>query len=112
MGDTVELATLLSWALLPFVISVIYGCSHAGNKKIAWVMDLFVMGLGVAAFAVVRPIVFDMLINHYPAEWEVDHWWAVAAGLVGYLATTIVIMIAYVPLYAGAASAPAPADAH
>ena len=112
MGDLVELSNILGWALLPFIISVIYGCSHAGNKKIAWIMDVFVMGLGIAAFAVVKPIAFDMLTGHFDPAWDVDHWWMVAANLIGYLASTLTIMIAYVPLYAGAASAPTAANAH
>lgn len=110
MGDLVELTKILGWALLPFVLSLIYGCSHAGNKKIAWIMDLFVMGLGIAAFAIVTPMTFNALEGAY-AEWEVAHWFYLAANLVGFLACTLVIMIAYVPLYSGAPSAPA-AEAH
>lgn len=112
MGDLVELSYILGWALLPFIISVIYGCSHAGNKKIAWVMDLFVMGLGIAAYAVVQPMAFDMLTSKFDPSWDIDHWWVVAANLIGYLAATLTIIIAYVPLYAGTASAPKTADAH
>ena len=65
MGDISALASIFGYALLPFIISVIYGCTKCGDKKIFWMSDLLALGLGIAAYFVVQILVSNAFIANF-----------------------------------------------
>ena len=108
---TAELAIIFGYALLPFLISVVYGCTRCGDRKIAWYKDVLAMLIGTGAFAIVQKVVGQMLIDATGDAQLSPHWAIMGADLAGFLATAIALPLAYRVLYSGAA-APAAAAGH
>ncbi|MFT7618458.1 MAG: hypothetical protein ACI97A_002101 [Planctomycetota bacterium] len=94
MTGTEQIAVLYGWAMVPFIISVIYGCTSCGDKKVAPMKDILAIILGVGAFWGVSSVLQGTF-----ADWT--HWGVLLSGGLGYLAMHFTIMIAYKFIYAG-----------
>ncbi|MCB9831356.1 MAG: hypothetical protein H6807_02695 [Planctomycetes bacterium] len=105
MEGKVILAIIFGWALLPFVLSAIYGCTSAGKIRIAPMMDILALVVGAAAFAgasiALRGVLADVGL---PA-----HWGAFLASILGHVGTLLGVTLSYKLLYAGK---PRPTHAH
>ncbi len=100
MGGTEQIALIFGWAMVPFILSVTFGCTGVGEKKVAPMKDVLAVALGIIAFGVVstqlRPVFSD---------WT--HWGVLLCAGLGFLAMHFTIVIAYKFIYAGMPDTPA-----
>ena len=94
MGGTEQIAVIYGWAMVPFILSVTFGCTACGDKKVAPMKDVLAIALGVIAFGVV-----SCALRGVFADWT--HWGVLLAGGIGFLAMHFAIVIAYKFIYAG-----------
>jgi protein-S-isoprenylcysteine O-methyltransferase Ste14 len=87
------LLTIVGIALVPFVISVVYGCTSCGSKKVWWPMDILALLVAIGVFFGV----FFLLKSGFGEALGTAGF--LAAALVGYLAVTIALLITYKVLY-------------
>ena len=92
----VELARYFGFALVPFVVSVIYGCTACGSRRIPWSGDVLALILGVGSYFGVQRVVEPMLWDAFALE---PHWGSLISTLVGLLAMAFVFPLVYKILY-------------
>ena len=90
--QTVTLARIFGWALIPFVLSVIFGCTKAGSHRIPWPLDVLALLIGIGSYYLVFRIVEPMLWDAIPLE---PHWGTLAALLCGLIGMAVAIPVTY-----------------
>lgn len=95
MSGTILLATMLGWALVPFMLSVVYGCTGAGKKRVSPMMDVLAVAVGIIAFIAVSSTLRGMLVP------SIGHWGALAGAIAGQGGLALSITLTYKILYAG-----------
>jgi len=88
----VELARVFGYALIPFILSVIYGCTSCGSRRIAWSADALALILGIASYFVAQRIIEPLLWDAIPLE---PHW----GTLFSCLASLVVMSFAFPLIY-------------
>ena len=94
MTGTEQIAVIFGWALVPFILSVTYGCTGCGDKKISPMQDVLAVILGIAAFGITSTMLHGVF-----ASWT--HWGILLSAGIGYLAQHFVMVLAYKVFYAG-----------
>ncbi len=94
MGGTEQIAVIFGWAMVPFILSITFGCTGCGDKKVAPMKDVLAIILGVIAFYAVSSVLIGVF-----ASWT--HWGVLLANGLGFLAMHFVVVIAYKFVYAG-----------
>ncbi len=97
MDGTVLLAVTFGWALVPFMLSVIYGCTKAGAHKIAPMGDILAVVVGIIGFAVLSTVLRNTLADTALPR----HWGAFFSAIIGQLGLLIGVSLTYKILYAG-----------
>ncbi len=95
--QTVILARIFGFALIPFILSVIFGCTSCGNRRISWLLDLLAVGVGIGAFVVVQRVAETALWSAFAPL--AHHWGSLAAGLIGLVAMAVALPLTYKVLY-------------
>ncbi len=94
----VELWNITGWALVPFVISVLYSTTNCGARKIAWYLDFVAMGAAFVVWYLVKSQIHGPLAEAKPLM-------VLVASFIGYIVIAIFLPVLYKILYAGLPSA-------
>ena len=94
--ETVLLARYFGIAMVPFVVSVIYGCTSCGSRRIPWSGDMLALILGIGAYFLGQKIVEPILWDAIPLE---PHWPTLFSTLAGLLCMSIAFPLIYKILY-------------
>ena len=62
-----EVPVITGYALLPFVISIIYSVTHCGNVKLPWWKDILALAVAVGAYAGTQQALYVIIANGVPA---------------------------------------------
>lgn len=92
----IELMTILGYSLLIFVVSMVYGCTKCGSRKIPWISDMLAIAVGLGAYVAC----FEVASGILEEQWNV--WGTIASWILGYVATTVGICMSYKILYMNA----------
>ena len=92
-----SLGIIVGWAMLPFIISLIFGISKFGYRKVFWLKDVasFAIAAGVY-FAVTKwisqPFMIDLMGEGFLC--------GILSSVVGYLGVLIALNVYYGAIYA------------
>lgn len=94
MTGTEQIAVVFGWAMVPFILSVTFGCTACGDKKVAPMKDVLAIVLGIIAYGAVSQGLYSTF-----ASWT--HWGVMLCAGLGFLAMHFVVCISYKFIYAG-----------